>query len=110
MKCPSCGQQAISMLRYCTAFTRGVSFPQAIKGYLKCHNCGALLRIVGFTPTLWIYFVILFVVFFVFWMLLPRIIPNAGYNGSMGLLLLWFVFVIFGVIYVRWKNTRIDKT
>ena len=50
-----------------------------------------------------------FVAFLVFWMLLPRIIPNAGYKGSMGFILLWFVFVIFGVIYVRWKNTRIDK-
>lgn len=110
MQCPSCGQQAISLFQFCSLRRRGVSIPQAIKGYLKCRNCGALLRIVGFTPTLWIYFGLVFAAFFVFWMLLPRLIPNIGYKVTMGIIVLWLVFVLFGLTYVRWKNTLIDKT
>ena len=109
MECPFCGQQAISMLRFSTAFTRGVSYPQAIKGFLKCCNCGALLHVTGFNTTFWIYISFLIATFLGYWILLPRIISNMGYNGSIGILVLWFVFVLFGLTYVRWKNSLISK-
>ncbi len=110
MKCPSCGQQAIGMLRFCTAFTRGVSYSQAIKGYFKCRNCGTLLHITGFNAKFWMYIGFLIAVFIGYWILLPRITQNMGLKGSIGILLVWFVFVIYGIIYVRWKNVRINKT
>jgi hypothetical protein len=110
MKCPSCGQQPLSMLQSLTAFTRGVSFPQAIKGYLKCRHCGALLRVVGFKPFFWIYFSLLFAIFFGFWALLPRIISHFGYTFPLEILIVWLLFVVFGSTYVLRKSARLEKT
>ena len=42
MNCPACCQP-VSSLRYPFALN-GVSFGNAIQGYLKCQNCGKLLR------------------------------------------------------------------
>ena len=109
MNCPSCNQQAIGFFRASTSFTRGVSYSQAIKGYFKCQHCGALLRLKGFKPALWIYFGLVFTALFIYWIFLSRIILIIGYKGSIGLILLWLVFVLFGITYVKWKNARIDK-
>jgi hypothetical protein len=110
MQCPSCNRQPIGLLRFCTFRTRGVSFQQAIKGYLKCRNCGTLLQIEEFNAAFLIFMGILFVAFFVYWILLSRIIPNVGYKVSIGILLIWFIFVLFGLTYVRWKNARIKQS
>jgi hypothetical protein len=108
MKCPSCGQSATSLLGFSFSM-RGVSFLQRIKGLRKCKNCGTLLRIVGFKPTFWIYFGLLFALFFAFWMLLPRIISNVGYKFPLEIWIVWLLLVVFGATYILPKNARLEK-
>ena len=69
----------------------------------------SLLRVIGFHTPLWIYFGLVFAAFFVYWIFLSQIIPIIGYKGSIGLIVLWLVFVVFGLTYVKWKNARINN-
>jgi hypothetical protein len=107
MKCPSCGKEPVGFLRFLSFRRRGVSIKEAIKGNIKCRHCGTDIQIREFSSSFLIFMGILFAVFFVYWMVLSLVISLVGYKVSMGILILWFILVLFGLTYVRWRKAEV---
>jgi hypothetical protein len=56
MTCPSCNQQATSLLRNAVSL-QGVTFFQSVRGFLRCQHCGTLLKITNYGKGFWYFYV-----------------------------------------------------
>ncbi len=107
MKCPSCGKEPVGFPRFLSFRRRGVTIREAIKGNVKCRHCGTNFQIREFSRSFLIFMGALFAAFFIYCMVLSLLISFVGYKVAMGLLILWFVLVLFGLTYVRWRKAQV---
>lgn len=87
---------------------QGVSVRQSVKGFLKCQQCGTLLRIVNFGKYFWYFYVPVLVVFstlalarkYIFTIL--RIDPALVWIALVAVI---FVTFTFGI----WRHAQVEQ-
>lgn len=108
MTCPSCNKEATTFWRQ--SFTRqDVSYYKSMLGYLKCKECGALLKVTMFKKQLWIFFISTVIVVLVFVLNYKAYIPKYGFDS---IAVIWIIIVAalssvftFGI----WKYSTAEK-
>jgi len=109
MLCPSCHQEASSVLR--TLFSlQGVSQSEAMQGYLRCQGCDALLRFAWFDTHLRLVklAVVVMTLVFCFLFLNPLLVsigPTATVMCWLGLICLLALLYEFGM----WKYALVER-
>jgi hypothetical protein len=108
MNCPSCNHTAASFIRYAVSL-KGVSVTKSMQGYLKCQNCGTLLRVTSFGKQFWVFFIATLVILAVFVVLYPRLfsIVGTGATAAIGIILVLMIVTVF--TFALWRFARVQK-
>jgi hypothetical protein len=106
MKCPSCNNQATSLLRNAITF-QGVSFAQSFQGFLKCQYCGTLLKITNYGKMFWFLYLPVLLLLLVF-VLAHKYITNI-FNVNLGIIWVALVIMIFITFtFGIWRNAQVE--
>ena len=107
MICPSCNKSASSLVRSAFSF-QGVSRSKNIQGYLKCQQCGTLLRVTGYGTRLWLFYVPAILLLGLFGLSYRYFF--ALFGNEWGLFLGVLILVTFTSLTINmWKSTRVEK-
>ncbi len=108
MICPSCKQTATSFLR--NAFSsQGVSTFKSMQGYLKCQQCGTLLRVTSYSKHFWFFLVATVIVLVLYTLFYQRLFSIVGFGATA---LLWIVLILLiftTYTFGLWKYGRVQK-
>jgi hypothetical protein len=108
MICPSCNKEATTFLRQ--AFTRqDVTYYKSMQGYLKCIECGALLKVTMFKKQLWIFIFTAIIVLLLFTLNYKTYIPKFGFDimATIWIIIVAAYFCIF--TFGIWKYSHAEK-
>lgn len=108
MNCPSCNRTAASFIRYAVSL-KGVSITKSMQGYLKCQQCGTLLRVTSFGKQVWVVFIATVVILAMFVVLYRRLfsIVGAGATAAIGIILVLMIVTVF--TFALWKFAQVQK-
>ncbi len=108
MKCPSCNQLASSPLKNIFSL-QGVSFTDSIKGFLKCQQCGTLLRIVRYGNGFWFFTLTTTTLLALFVALYHYVLPMVGIGVMTAI---WVIIVLLSAYIFTigsWKSAQLEK-
>ena len=108
MNCPSCNRPATSFLRNIFSL-QGVSVLQSFKGFLKCGNCGALLRVNAYGKQFWFFVIGSVAVLSIFTMVYRVLILLTGNDV---VTVIWILIVlslaaVFAHVQVRYAQVTL---
>jgi hypothetical protein len=108
MNCPSCRQQASSLMR--SAFSlQGVSIFKSAQGYFKCQHCGTHLRVIGFGRKFWFLLLSAIAVLALFMLLYGHIITILGNRVTA---VVWAILVLATpvvLLFGMWKYRHVEE-
>ena len=107
MVCPSCNQLAASFLRYSFSL-QGVPFSRSIQGYLKCQNCGTLLRVTRFKSQFWILVIATLALLIVFSALSGYLFSKIGAIATTAVWIILILLTTFAFTFGLWKFARVE--
>ena len=108
MNCPSCNHQASSFSRFVLTL-QGVSIRQSVQGYLRCENCGALVRVIRFRRALWGFLVPTVALLIMFAFTFPIIVRSAGGPPSVAIWFLLLFLILFVFSYGLWRFGELEE-
>ena len=108
MTCPSCKQQASSFSRFVMTL-QGVSVRQSVQGYLRCQNCGTLVRVIRFRSALWGFLAPTVALLIAFVFTYPKIVRSAGGPPSVAIWFFLLFLILFVFSYGLWRFGELES-
>lgn len=78
-------------------------------GYLKCQNCGTLLRVTSFGKQFWVFFIATVVILALFVALYRRLFSIVGTGATAAIWIILVLMIVTIFMFALWKFAQVQK-